>query len=60
MKNQFDNSASDARAETAGGVLGPLARKPWKTPFVIKSELEDTEGGVSAGTDGGAGPATNS
>ena len=60
MKTQFDNSVSDARAETANGLLGPVARKPWKTPFVIKSELEDTEGGLSPGTDGGAGPNTNS
>lgn len=60
MENQFDNSVSDARTETAGGALGPVARKPWKAPFVIKSAMEDAEGGAALGTDGGAGPSTNS
>ena len=56
MKTQFDNSVSDARAETAGGAFSPVARKPLKTPVVIVGTLDQSENGGAGGADGGPTP----
>lgn len=64
MTDKLENYNSIAvfgDANRVSAASGPSTmRKPWATPQVILATMEDTEGGVAAGLDGGAGPSTNS